>query len=279
MGKCMVGPNSIIPTRSRQQAEEWSLVLLSQEIESIVEHTNENGLWQLTVSSAQCGRALRILRQYKIENRVRPLLPLTTQKLMFDWGNLWFFALLIAVFIGNEAAGGNLSAWGRMDSSAFFSGQWWRPATAVLLHHDLPHLLSNTVIGMLFLGVAGGLFGTGGAFLISFCSGVLANLGACWFHPGGYLALGASGAVMGALGLITSHSLFDRHSDGAVSQRALRGLAGGLLLLILLGFDPQPRTDVLAHVLGFSTGLLLGALSETFRHRKILLRPPASTGA
>jgi membrane associated rhomboid family serine protease len=275
----MVGANSIIPTRSRQQAEEWSLVLLSQQLESVVEQTNENGLWQLSVPSDQCGRALRILRQYKIENRVRPLLPLTGQKLMFDWGNLWFFAVLIAVFIGNETAGGNLTAWGRMDSTAFLSGQWWRPATAILLHHDLPHLIANAVIGMLFLGVAGGLFGTGRAFLISFSSGLLANLAACWFHPGGYLAVGASGAVMGTLGLITSHSLFDRSGDGTAPQRTLRGVAGGLLLLILLGFDPQPRTDVLAHVFGFSIGLLLGALTEAFRHRKILLQPPASTRA
>src|SRR4051812_14742912 len=185
MGKCMVGTGSILPTRSRQQAEEWSLVLLSQQIESIVEHAEATGLWHLMVPSAQFGRAVRILRQYKIENRVRQFLPSDDRKLMFDWGNGWFIALLVGMFILNELSQGGLSAWGRMDRAAFLAGNWWRPFSAVLLHHDLPHLLSNAAVGLVFLGLAGGVFGTARAFFISFSAGVLANITGCLFHPQG----------------------------------------------------------------------------------------------
>lgn len=265
----MVGTGSIIPTRSREQAYEWSLVLLSQGIESLADSTPETG-WHIELPPEDFGRALRILRQYKLENRLRRIVQPSGTKLRFDWSNTWFFVLLLVVFALSEMPGSTLREWGRMDRARFLAGEWWRPLTAVSLHHDLPHLLSNVGIGMFFLGLAGGVFGAARAILISLFSGIAANIAGCLFHPGGYLGLGASGVVMGALGLLTCDSILHRESTDTNLQRVSRGLAAGVLLLVLLGFDPHPTTDVLAHVIGFAFGLILGITTT-------LLSAPKST--
>ena len=48
--------DAVIPTRSRKQARDWSLVLISQGIEATILH--EEGAWVLLVSPAEHARAL-----------------------------------------------------------------------------------------------------------------------------------------------------------------------------------------------------------------------------
>ena len=64
--------------------------------------------------------------------------------------------------------------------------------------------------------------------------------------------------VMGALGLLAAQSLAVARIGVTTRQLALRGVWAGVLLLVLLGFNPA--TDVLAHAAGFLTGGLLGGL-------------------
>ena len=116
------------------------------------------------------------------------------------------------------------------------------------------------MIGAIFLGLAGGIFGTMRAFWISFAGGVIANVTKCFLYANPPPSLGASGMVMAAVGLLTTSAMIDREVHDS-RQRALRGCAAGILLLVLLGFDPHPQTDVLAHVIGFFAGFWLGAAS------------------
>ncbi len=64
--------------------------------------------------------------------------------------------------------------------------------------------------------------------------------------------------VMGALGLLAGQSLALLRSGMSAPQFILRGIIGGLLLLVLLGLDPT--SDVTAHVGGFGFGVLIGGL-------------------
>jgi rhomboid protease GluP len=266
MGSSMVGTGSIIPARSQEQALDWSLVLLSQGIESEIGPT-EGGRWQIAVDSGEFGRAARMLRLYCLENRHRPQRTIDPPKLLFDWGNAWFFVLLIAIFVLSQTRLPLLPEFGRM-SAAFFEGEWWRPFTAVLLHRDAAHLAMNFTIGLLFIGVAGGMFGTWRALAISYISGAGANVIGALIKGAEHRSLGASGMVMGALGLLTAFAVADFHEMNR-RRWALRGVAGGILLLVLLGFDPQPRTDVLAHVSGFLLGLFLGTATLWFQRRRL----------
>jgi rhomboid protease GluP len=226
---------------------------------------NRRWIWQIALDSAEFGKAARILRLYCIENRQRVPREIESPKLIFDWGNLWFFALLVVVFALRETTLPALREVGVM-SAGFFHGQWWRPFTAVLLHADAAHLASNTAIGLVFVGLAGGMFGTWRALGMSYLCGIAAYIVGAALKGTDYRALGASGMVMGALGLLTAFSLAHFHKADR-RKWILRGLAGGMLLLVMLGFDPRPRTDVLAHVSGFAFGVLFGGAKAWFDHR------------
>jgi len=271
----MVGEAAIVPTRSHDQAFDWSLALLSEGIESTVDRDSESGRWILVVDAGQITPAIHVLRQYVAENRRVPRTQPPAPKLIFDWGSTWFFVLLIFLFGLTQTSAPALKDFGVMDRTGFLAGEWWRPFTAVLLHFDLAHLAANVSIGMVFLGLAGGMFGAGRALLISYAAGVAANLAHCLI-PSSFSGLGASGMVMGALGLITSNAVSHPHAEGKTV--GLRGAGAGLLLLVLLGFDPHPRTDVFAHVIGFVVGFAFGLGSLLFRSRagSALVKSPPS---
>jgi len=64
-------PTIRIAARSQRQAMDWSLVLASQGIEHVLNHTAETG-WSLVVAEAEHPAALAAIRQYRLENRRWP---------------------------------------------------------------------------------------------------------------------------------------------------------------------------------------------------------------
>ena len=92
-----------IPARSRRQAMDWSLVLVSQGIESIIERGEDQPGWQLRVSPSQYDSALEAIHRYQIENRRWPWQQKVLQPgLLFDWASLaWTTLLIFFYFISN----------------------------------------------------------------------------------------------------------------------------------------------------------------------------------
>jgi rhomboid protease GluP len=256
----------IITARSERQAEDWSLVLLSQGIESTIDRSPETQQWQLTVPRVEYQRAIQAIKQFHIENKrgtwVREI---PWSGLLFDWRATVWAVIMIAIFFLNEGQGGALERAGLMSNALATKGEWWRLFTAVTLHGDLGHLAFNLTSGLLLVGLAMGAYGPGFGLLGAYLAGAGGNLAGLIFYGDNHLSLGASGMVMGALGLITVESLGLRGS--AVRDFIIRGLCGGFLLLVLLGFSPDPRTDVLAHVGGFASGVILGAPMAFWRDR------------
>ena len=245
---------SIITVRSRRQAEDWSVVLLSQGIESVMQPGSEPGQWSLAVDPENYTRALRTLRVYIAENK-RPIWvqPVPwSGGLVFDWRSLVWF-LMLAILFQVET----LRPIGMVDSTKISAGEWWRFFTATMLHGDVPHLISNCTIGVVFLGLAMAQYGSGIALLSAFLSGAAANVVSYFIYHHPYRALGASGMVMAALGMLAAHSIWLWRTEKPVGPVVLRSVLGGLLLLVLVGFDPG--SDVLAHVSGFLIGALCGA--------------------
>jgi membrane associated rhomboid family serine protease len=247
----------MIPARSERQAMEWSLVLLSQGIEAIIEPPEGEHGWQLAVAEPDLLRARESLRQYQAENRRGPWVR------ELPWTNLWFDArsvlwmfLLCVLFALSETRG--LREAGLMSSQAVQAGQWWRLFTAVMLHADLGHLATNVTTGLLLLGLAMGSFGSGLAVLASYLAGVAGNVAGLLLYGPVHRGLGASGMVLGALGLLTAQSLAYWRAGATPKLLVLRGVASGALLLILLGMNPD--ADVIAHVAGFLAGLLFGGI-------------------
>jgi membrane associated rhomboid family serine protease len=250
---------AVIPARSKQQALDWSLVLVSQGIESTIERVEEEQGWRLVVEREDCQRALRALRQYKLENRA-PLWRGTVvwKGIVFDGRNLAWLLLLGLIFLASEGRNPALIDAGVMDSHAVRSGQWWRLLTAITLHRDVSHLVSNLTTGFVLLGLAMGSFGSGVGLLAAYLAGVAGNLARFFLYTGNHASLGASGMIFGALGLLSGQMLGLLRSDVAPRQIAIRSMISGFLLLVLFGLNPD--TDVFAHVGGFAAGVLFGGL-------------------
>ena len=143
-----------------------------------------------------------------------------------------------------------------MDSAALASGEWWRIFTAEVLHADLLHFATNAVFGLLLLGLAMGRYGAGVGLLAAYLAGAGGNVVSWLLHSETHRALGASGVVMGALGLLVPQSVTSLRGNPRALHLAFSGLTGGVLLFVLLGLSPG--TDVAAHFGGFAAGAFIG---------------------
>jgi membrane associated rhomboid family serine protease len=235
-----------------------SLVLLSQDIEAMIVPPAEGHGWQLLVAPEQHPRALHMIATYRAENRrFRWQQEIPGSGLIFDWRSLVWQLVLIVFFTLSVTSQTYLRPAGVMDARAVQAGEWWRLFTAVTLHNDAAHLLANATTGALLLGLAMGAFGSGLALLGAYLAGAGGNLAGLLLYDHDYRGLGASGMVMGSLGMMAAQWLVLLRVGLTTVELAVRGAVAGGLLLVLLGFDPH--TDVVAHVGGFVTGGLLGA--------------------
>jgi membrane associated rhomboid family serine protease len=258
-------PIEIARTARRRKLHDWQLVLFAAGIPHLARDSGAEGV--LFVPAEQAMRARRELEQYEDENRGWPRadeLPevLTAGSLAVC---LWAGVLILADQLArNDAFGRDWRALGRSDAVAVRGGEWWRAFTALTLHEDFYHLAGNVVFGAVFIGLASQVLGTGLAFAATLAAGVLGNLANAWLHGGAHASIGASTAVFGALGVLVGHRAL--HRIRGRRARWLPLLAGAMLLLWLgVGSSERDtssgeRIDVLAHVLGFLAGGVLGAL-------------------
>jgi len=250
--------NARIPAYSRRQAMDWSLVLISQGIEPSIDYVEQDSAWGLVVPADDYEKALEAIRLYRAENRRwiwrREILQ---SGVVFDWTSLAWVVLLGFFFWLSETFHG-IRAAGVMDSSLVANGQVWRLFTAIWLHADLAHLATNAVFGFFLLGLALGGYGTGPGMLAAYLAGFGGNVFAALLSSGPHQSLGASGMVMGSLGLVASQSFAYSRVGLRLNRKILIGLAAGLMMFVLLGLSPG--TDVLAHLGGFLGGLVLGSI-------------------
>ncbi|MEK7676202.1 MAG: rhomboid family intramembrane serine protease [Verrucomicrobiota bacterium] len=251
--------SAIIPTRSKRQAMDWSLVLASQDIPTTIALSAEERQWALLVNPEDYERAVEAIRQYREENRGWSWRhPWPGQEITFHWGGAVWCGWLVLMH-GLSAV--RFPAWksaGMMDSAAVFSGEWWRLFTAISLHADLGHLMTNVATGILILGFALARFGAGFGLLASFVAGAGGNVAGLMLYPEPYRGVGASGMMMGALGLLAVQSVSLWGQSRKAARYIMSGVLGAFMLLVFLGLNPA--TDVVAHVGGFMTGCLLGSL-------------------
>jgi membrane associated rhomboid family serine protease len=246
-------PTATIQAQSQRQAMDWSLVLISQGIEAIIEKAEQG--YFLVIPAENYDAALDAIRKYRAENRSWPWRHVVfKQGLIFDWASLAWVVLIVVFHWLNSRF--DLTTRGLMDSTAVVRGEWWRLFTAVWLHNDIGHLATNAVIGFVLLGLTMGRFGVGLALAGACLTGVGGNLFAWGGAAQPHRSLGASGMVMGCLGMLAIQSLVLWRRSPHARKLALASLGGGVFLFLLLG--SAPGTDLLAHLGGFLSGLLVG---------------------
>ena len=148
---------------------------------------------------------------------------------------------------------------GVLDAGFLARGEWWRVLTALTLHGDLLHLLSNLAFGALFGYPAARLFGPGIAWLLVLVGGALAYGIDALLHPPQHHLLGASTAVFTALGLIAAYGWRRHLRDWTRWMRNASPIVAGVALLAFVGTGGE-NTDILAHLAGFVVGAGLGAI-------------------
>jgi membrane associated rhomboid family serine protease len=247
---------TLISAYSKRQVMDWSLVLASQDIPATIIQTAEAG-WALVVEPQDYERALGAIRQYRVENRHWAWRqPIPWSGATFHYGAVgWCFLLILVHWLTLNRLPDFAMA-GALNSTKALNGEWWRVFTAILLHNDLGHLLANTTIGLLLFGLAMARYGAGVGLFAAYLAGVMGNLAGLWLHPKPYVGLGASGMVMGALGLITIPPFSHWSSHPRALKQLLQAAFASIMLFVLLGVAPS--SDVIAHLGGFVAGAILG---------------------
>jgi membrane associated rhomboid family serine protease len=244
---------------SRRQAMDWSLALASQGIESTILRSVERQRWILQVAPPDFERAMETIRLYRAENRGWSLRrTLAGEDIDLHWGAIAFCVVLGLVHSFGTYQVPAVHAKGALDSILVHQGQWWRIFTAIYLHQDLAHLAANVTFGMVVLGLAMGRFGAGISLLATFLAGAIGNLFGLRFYSHPYIGVGASGMMMGALGMIAVHSMYLWRTNPRATRVIFSSVAAGLLLFILFGTNVT--SDVLAHLGGFIAGLIFGGI-------------------
>jgi membrane associated rhomboid family serine protease len=234
---------------------DWGLVLASQGIQAVIDRSEQG--WQLIVQEPDYDQAQACIAQYQSENRGwRWKHKLPAPGIFFHWASAGWVAAVVWIYFLSQVRFPGLQRAGLMDNQAVQAGQWWRLFTAITLHENLAHLLANVATGFVLLGLAMGRYGPGVALLASFLAGAAGNCAGLLVYPARSQSLGASGMVMGALGLLSVQSISLWRKFRPARVFIVRSGAAAVLILVLVGF--AEGSDIVAHVGGFLGGAILG---------------------
>lgn len=165
--------------------------------------------------------------------------------------------LLIAYCAGIGLFGVDWLAVGALKQGLPGEPEAWRAVTALTLHLDQAHLLSNLLFGIGVGAVVSSMFGPGVGWASILAAGALGNYLEMLIAPPDHRAVGASTAVFAALGLLSG---FGWRRQWTLRERWMyrwAPLIAGACLLTLLGAGTV-HVDVVGHLLGFVSGVALG---------------------
>ena len=135
--------------------------------------------------------------------------------------------------------------------------------TALTLHADLVHVLGNAIAIALLLPPIIRRLGPGIGLALVLLAGATANLLGAAVQGPQHVAVGASTATFGALGILAALRLGSPSPAGRARGRRWIVPVASVLLLAMLGTGPG--TDVLAHALGLAVGAALGLVAAIVR--------------
>ncbi len=251
----------LTPELPPRECADWAFVLDAVGI-PYERRTTATGA-SLWVAPEDHPRAAHELRDYLRENPRQAAPPVVWPSHPHAlYGVIGYAIVLIAVTLASISHAGDrgwVSA-GVLDAGFLARGEWWRVLTALTLHADMLHLLSNLAFGALFGFPAARLFGPGIAWLLILLGGSVAYGIDAALHPPEHHLLGASTAVFTALGLIAAYGWRRHMRNWSRWMRNASPLIGGLALLAFTGTGGE-NTDILAHLAGFIVGSATGALA------------------
>lgn len=254
-------PHACRVTNDRRHADEWTLALASAGIDSRLDWGPAG--YMVVVRGGDRARADAVLDAFDAENRP-PVAPEVSEP-GFSRGAIVVAMLLCAFFVvtGPRDPDSVWFARGSSVAARIAAGEIWRGVTALTLHADFPHIVSNAVTLIIFGSGLCAILGTGIAVWLMLLSGAAGNWLTAWLRGAPYGAVGASTAIFGALGALAAVQVVRRRRGAALpTWRAWAPVAAGLGLLGFLGTSQE--SDVLAHLFGFGFGAAFGMLAVRF---------------
>ena len=267
-------PVTVFRARRRRSCEERQLVLLAVGV--VAELVPGEGEFLLQVDAQDAAYAARHLAHYESENRAPPPPPPPPYLHPHAWVGCVLYVLTlvgVAYLVGNGLVRLDAFDLGTLDCARVQAGEWWRAWTALTLHLDGPHLAANLGAGVWFGYLAARQTGVGTAWFLTVTGAALANLAEGLTGPPEHSAVGASTAVFTALGLMSAYSWRERFHLPQHWGRRWAPLVAGVILLGWTGSAGE-GTDLVAHLTGFTTGVLLGVALATGASRQWLERVP-----
>lgn len=189
--------------------------------------------------------------------------PATTALLI---ANILMFAVSWMALAAAGGGGGLTILWGlsgigqiRLGMSIPFpyliaTHEWWRVVTAMFLHGGLIHIGFNMMALMQFGPALEELYGSAKYLFIYVVTGAFGFLLSAYT---GHFSLGASGAILGLVGVMLAVTT----KRGGSYMLALRSrLITSVVILFVMGFSGFMSMDNFAHGGGLAAGFLLGKI-------------------
>jgi membrane associated rhomboid family serine protease len=241
------------------QCSERALVLRTQGIGAEV--VPSGGGFALVVNPSDAVNAQREIDSWQRENENWPPRHTPVRHHYLDgWPGVmvYVFVMCLGFALSSAHAGGlNWFGAGKVDAGLVSDGQWWRTVTALTLHADLPHLVSNLVFGSALGYFVGRYFGSGVAWLAILLAGAAGNIVNSLLMPPTHTSVGASTAIFAALGMLSAFAWKRRMYPQDRWAYRLGPIIAGIALLAYTGTGGE-RTDVSAHLTGFGSGFAAG---------------------
>jgi len=271
-GDAFAGLTALGPLASERKARDWALVLQSMSMWHVIRRSYAG--WVVLVRDADYARASEACDRYEAENRDWPPRPARERpRHSPSVVAPALFAALIAFFLvtGPSTAHSGWFARGTAVAHLVLSSAPWQAVTALTLHGNGEHVLGNAVSGTIFASAVQRRLGPGGGALAVLVSGILGNVVNAFYHlsvgDGEHRSIGASTAVMGAIGILAATQLaLDRpaRTERRHWTEIVAPIIGGFALLGAIGSgspDEPGRTDLGAHLFGFLAGVLVGLVA------------------
>lgn len=262
----LVPPVLLRTTPDRRRLDGWILVLVSLGMHPLLKRIKGGfGLYVRGSEAAEARVELAATEAEEAEARrdaladaERDEVPATRHAVT---GALMVSVALIAFHLVTGPSRGG-SVWfvkGASDAELVLRGEWWRTITALTLHADYAHVLSNAAIGAIAIAFVMQSLGVGWSATLIVASGVLGNMANAWAYQAGHVSVGFSTAVFGAFGILGGLAYARVRRQRRQRRRAWVKLGVSLALLGMLGSSKE--TDVLAHMFGGAAGVLIGLVA------------------
>ena len=224
-------------------------------------NNGQSGLqWVISVRADKLDRAQKILEEEAVG--LAPVIPLPQKPPALYWA-VGLVVLNVVVWIAMESHSGGseaistLSRFGASQAPLVLGGAWWRLITAVFLHVGLKHLLGNMFTLSLFGPPVLRQWGVGRFYFMYLLTGVAGNLVSLALSPTRAFKAGASGAILGLLGVLAGARIRAIRSPGPPSRFKTWHIVAMIVAFygFVVGVGPA---DHLAHLGGLLAGILFG---------------------